>query len=177
MDRGVGGWPTIPSDSRSSEAWEKGLRFASVGLACALALGALLGLLGVRTDSVSASGNGYTLSVEHAAVTRAGLATPFNVEVATQDGSALPARITTRINSWYLGMFDENGLEPEPAESFHTDDWTWWTFDVPEGSREFELSFDARLEPSVHWGRDGTAALEIDGVELLSTRFATWVVP
>jgi hypothetical protein len=89
----------------------------------------------------------------------------------------LPARITTRIDSWYLGMFDENGLEPEPAESFHTNDWTWWTFEVPEGSTEFELSFDARLEPSVQWGRQGTAALVIDSVEVLSAQFATWVVP
>jgi hypothetical protein len=177
MDRGVGGWPTSPSASRLGEVWERGLRFASVGLTSALVVAALLGLLGVRTDFVSATGHGYAVSVEHAIVTRAGLATPFSVEVATEDGSALPARITTRIDSWYLAMFDENGLEPEPAESFQTDEWTWWTFEVPEGSTSFQLTFDVRLEPSVQWGRDGTAALEIDGVEVLNTRFATWVVP
>lgn len=177
MDRGVGNWPTIPCESSANDAWERGLRFVSVGFTCALVLGALFGVLGVRTEFATASGNGYALSVEHAAVTRAGLATPFNVEIAAEDGGALPAQITTRIDSQYLGMFDENGLEPEPAHSFHTDGWTWWTFEIPAGSTEFELSFDARLEPSVHWGRNGTAALEIDGVEMVSTQFATWVIP
>lgn len=177
MNQGGGSWPTIPSASRLDETWERGLRFASVGLVSAMVVGALFGLFGVRTDSVSASAHGYALSVEHAIVTRAGLATPFSVQVATDDGGALPARITTRIDSWYLGMFDENGLEPEPAESFQTDQWTWWTFEIPEGSTSFQLTFDVRLEPSVQWGRDGTAALEIDGVEVLDTRFTTWVIP
>lgn len=176
MESGVGGWSTIPSDS-SNDTRERGLRFAAVGFASAVILGALLGLLGVRSEIASVSENGYVLSVEHAAVTRPGLATPFNVGVATEDRSPLPRQITTRIDSAYLGMFDENGLEPEPAESFHTDEWTWWTFDVPAGSAEFQLSFDARLEPSVHWGRDGAAALEIDGVEVVSAQFATWVIP
>lgn len=177
MDRGVGRWPTIPSESSSNDTWERGLRFAAVGFASLIVFGAVLGLLGVRTDIAAASGRGYVLSVEHATVTRAGLPTPFNVEVVTEDGSALPGRITTRVDSAYLAMFDENGLEPAPAESFHTDEWTWWTFEVPAGSTEFQLSFDARLEPSVHWGREGSAALEIDDVEVVSAQFATWVIP
>jgi hypothetical protein len=142
-----------------------------------MVLAGLLGLLGVRAGHANASEDGLSLTVDHAAITRPGLATPFSVVVESTDGSPLPATLTTRISSEYLTMFDENGLEPDPASSFRTEAWTWWEFEVPEGSSVLEVFFDVRLEPGVQWGRPATAAVEIEGREAVAVDFATWVLP
>lgn len=168
---------TIPSADSGTNGWERGLRLTSTGLIGALVLAGLVGVLGVRTGTATAAGNGLSMSVTHAAVTRPGLATPLGVRVMTDDGSSLPASITTRIESSYLAMFDENGLAPEPSSSFQSDEWTWWTFDIPDGARTFEVSFDARLEPAVQWGEEATAAIEVGGEEVLAVDFTTWVLP
>jgi hypothetical protein len=168
---------TIPPSEGGANGWERGLRALSVGLVVAIVLVGLLGLLGVRTAVATASSNGFSISVNHAAITRAGLATPFDIEVSREDGSPLPAQITLRIGSGYLAMFDENGLEPEPSSSFNDPDWTWWTFDVPSDMSVLEFSFDARLEPAVQRGMGATAAVEVDGREMVAVEFDTWVMP
>lgn len=168
---------TIPESGSGTSRRESILRGISIGLLCALVLAALSGLLGVRTETAHASANGYSISVTHAATTRPGLATPFSVRITTVDGSPLPPELTTRVKTHYLEMLDENGLEPEPTASFQTSEWTWWTFQVPDGQDQIEVSFDGRLEPSVQWGRSGTAAIEIDGDEMAVVDFMTWVMP
>lgn len=168
---------TIPADDSGADGVETVLRAISLIFVGVVVLAGLAGFLGVRTSTAQASGNGLTVSVEHASVTRPGLATPFSVAVATEDGTALPEQITTRINSDYLAMFDENGLEPEPASSYQNGRWTWWTFDVPQGHNELEVSFDVRLEPAVQWGREGSATVEIDDDEQVTVEFVTRVMP
>lgn len=148
-----------------------------MGLISLLILLGLLGVLGVRTDVVGASGAGYDIRVDHAAMTRAGLATPFSVGVTRSDGSALPGALTIRVDSSYLAMFDENGMTPTPESSYNTGQYTWMTFEIPEGSTAFEFEFDARLEPAVQWGRQASAAVLVEGVEKAQVRFSTWVMP
>ncbi len=168
---------TIPPEQSGTHGWEPGLRVLSLGLTVALVLLGAVGFLGVRTVTTSGSGRGYTISVTHAIVTRPGLATPFTIEIANESGHPLPRRITLRIEANYLEMFDENGLEPDPSASFRSEEWIWWTFDVPSSSTEFEASFDARLEPAVQWGRRGSVALEVDGTQMASVSIQTWVMP
>jgi hypothetical protein len=138
---------------------------------------AAVSLLGVRTGTVAASGDGYSIEVLRAQVTRPGLATPFAVEIATVDGAELPEEVTLRVESSYLSIFDFNGLEPTPTASFSNDQWTWWSFEVPAGQPVLRVDLDARLEPSVQWARSGSATLEIDGRSLVSVDFTTWVMP
>lgn len=177
MIDGSDGLSTIPADDSGANGLETVLRTVSLVFVSAVVLAGLIGLFGVRTETAQNSGNGLTVSVEHASITRAGLATPFSVAIATEDGAPLPEQITTRIDSDYLGMFDENGLDPEPAASYQDGQWTWWTFDVPEGRDELEVSFDVRLEPAVQRGRNGSATVEVDGDEMVSVEFATRVMP
>ena len=134
-------------------------------------------LLGVRTGTVTARSDGYSIEVLRAQVTRPGLATPFGVEISTIDGSDLPEVVTLRLDTSYLSSFDFNGLEPIPTASFSTGRWTWWSFEVPANQTSLHVDLDARLEPSVQWARSGSAALEIDGVNLVSVDFTTWVMP
>lgn len=183
------GEPTIPDTPASSTStipdeppeswtrWERRLHVASFVLVVGLVILAATGLLGVRTGTITASEGGYQIEVLRTAVSRPGLATPFGISVATADGSDLPETVTLRVDSSYLAMFDFNGLQPEPSTTFSTEQWTWWTFDVPRGHSSLRVELDARLEPSVQWARAGTAGLEINGDSLVSVDFTTWVMP
>lgn len=172
-----GSTSAIPSEDSGTNESERVLRIISLSLITLLVAAGLIGLLGVRSSLATVSAEGISLSVEHAAVTRAGLATPFGLVIESTDGSPLPQTLTTRVGAKYLALFDENGLDPEPTRSFQSSDWTWWTFEVPDGASELEVSFDARLEPAVQWGRSTTAAVEIEGREVVSVAFRTWVLP
>jgi hypothetical protein len=177
MTSAAAGNSTLPSIESGTTGWEHVLRMVSVGVIAALVIAGLTGLLGVRTASVIGSGNGYEIEVTYASITRPGLATPFEAAVRTLDGSDLPSRVIVRIDAPYLAMFDENGLDPEPSDSYRAGGWTWWTFEIPEGSDELVVSFDARLEPAVQWGQGGSAAIVDGETELAIANFRTLVIP
>lgn len=168
---------TRPSEDAGTYGWDRGLRIVSVSLVSVVVLVGLLGFLGVRSTTASASANGFTLQVHHASITRPGLATPFGLRISREDGSPLPDTITTRITSSYLAMFDENSLDPQPASSFQSDEWTWWTFQVPEDAGTLAISFDARLEPAVQRGQRATVAVEVDDEPVVAVDFETRVMP
>ena len=174
---GRGESSTIPSEDSGTYRWETAVRYGSLAMIVALVLAGLLGFLGVRTSSATASRSGLSLTVDHSSITRPGLATAFTLVIESVDGSPLPPVLTTRVDSAYLGMLDENGLDPDPISSFQSDEWTWWSFEIPEESSVLEVSFDARLEPGVQWGRSATAAVEVDGREAVAVKFTTWVLP
>lgn len=168
---------TVPPEDSGVDGPEHAIRKISIGLIILAVVLASFGLLGVRTDIARASGGGLTLSVLHSSVARAGLAAPFSIEVAAEDGSPLPETITVRVDSAYLAMFDDNGMEPQPSSSFNTSRWTWWEFEIQPGQDSLRVDLDFRLEPAVQWGRRASAAIEIDGVEVVSAGFVTWVLP
>jgi hypothetical protein len=174
---GTGEMSTIPSEDSGTYRWERVVRYTSMAVILVLVLAGLTGFLGVRTSSATASGNGLSLTVDHASITRPGLATPFSMVIESTDGSPLPPSLTTRVDSAYLAMFDENGLDPDPTASFQSNQWTWWEFEVPEDSSVLEVSFDARLEPAVQSGMSANAAVEVDGREAAAVEFTTWVLP
>lgn len=169
---------TIPEDSDGAavrrEKRFRAVSFLLVGLTVGLAA---IGLLGVRSTTTTEQARGYTIEVSHASVTRPGLATPFGVEVSTADDAELPPTITIRIDASYLAMFDDHGMEPTPDDSYNTTEWTWWTFEIPEGRSTFLVEIDARIEPSVQWGRHGSAVLELEGDPVVEAEFSTWVMP
>lgn len=167
---------TIPSLDSGMDRWERWLRAISLTLIGALVLAASIGLLGVRTGKVTATGGGYTITVWYTEMSRPGLATPFSVEVRAVTGD-LPAQVTVRVSSPYLALFDDNGMEPTPIESYNTPEWTWWTFDIPSGSDVLRVDLDARLEPAVQYGQVATAAVEIEGRQVVSVDFTTRVAP
>ena len=137
-------------------------------------LAGLAGAFGVRTREVSATRNGYELTVTFATVTRPGLATPWSVDVRRAGGFDGP--ITIAASGEYLDMFDENGLDPDPAASTADPEFVVWEFDPPSGDT-LSISFDARIEPARQWGRSGTVKVLDDGVEVVSASFRTWVMP
>ena len=167
---------TIPPDTPESTT-ELALHVAAFAFVGAVLLLAATSFLGVRTGTVAAQGEGYSIEVLRTQISRPGLATPFGVVISTIDGSDLPETITLRLDTSYLSSFDFNGLEPTPSASFSTERWTWWSFDVPPDQSSLRVGLDARLEPSVQWARSGSATLEIDGSSLVGVDFTTWVMP
>lgn len=167
---------TIPSLDSGMDRWERWLRLVSLALIGGLVLAASIGLLGVRTGRATSAGGGYTMTVWYTEMTRPGLATPFSVEVRS-DAGVLPDSVTLKVSSSYLALFDDNGMEPLPAASYNTPEWTWWTFDIPPDSDILRVDLDGRLEPAVQVGETATAALEIDGTQVVSVAFTTRVAP
>lgn len=169
---------TLPNDPPAAAMrFGRTLRGVAVALVGAVVLLGISGGLGVRVESSRASGNGLTIDVSYARVTRGGLATPFAITVTAEEGSALPAELTVGVTSNYLALFDDNGMEPTPSQSHNTPETTWWTFEVGEGERTLVVELDARLEPSVQWGKDATAEVWVEGQRMVSTEFRTWVMP
>jgi hypothetical protein len=142
-------------------------------LAIFIALG-LAGRLGVRTRTVKAAGGGYELTVIYGQVTRPGLPTPWSFTVRRPGGFEGPVTVATTHR--YLDMFDENGFDPEPTSSTATERYLIWEFEAPPGDT-LSVSLDARIEPSLQWGRSGETAVLENGRQVVAARYKTWVMP
>jgi hypothetical protein len=142
-------------------------------LAAFIALGAA-GRLGVRTATVTARGGGYELTVTYGQVSRPGLPTPWSFVVRRAGGFDGP--VTVVATHKYLDMFDENGFDPEPSSSTATEQYIVWEFEPPPGDT-LAVSLDARIEPSVQWGRSGETAVVENGRQVVVARYKTWIMP
>jgi hypothetical protein len=139
-----------------------------------LACGAL-GLFGVRTGAAQASGGGFDVEVHYAEMSRPGLATPWSVQVRKAGGFDGP--VTLAVTQSYLDLFDENGLDPDPAAATSDDERVIWEFDPPESGDTLIISFDARIEPAAQAGRSGVVEVLVDGEPVVSVRFKTNLMP
>ena len=167
--------PTAPpaetlDDERRSQ-WAHRIFVAALGLF--VVLGAV-GFFGVRSAETSTSAEGYRLTVTYAKVTRGGLATPWSVEVRKEGGFDGP--VVLAVTSSYLEMFDENGLDPDPAAATSDDEFTIWEFDPPSGDT-LSVSLDARIEPAVQSGRGGVLQVRDGDRVVAAVSFSTRVMP
>jgi hypothetical protein len=135
------------------------------------------GVYGVDTRTISASGDdSYDLRVRYGTVSRPALATPFDIEVHRQGGFD-GRHVTVAVLSTYLAMWDENGVDPSPAEETADASYLFWTFDPPEGDT-LRITFDGRIEPAAQSGERGRVAVIDDGgAELVAVDFRTRVLP
>lgn len=150
-----------------------GRRLGTVALTMLVCLG-LVGALGVRTTTSTATGGGYELSVEHAWIARTGLDVPWTVRIDSADG--FDQDITLAVTSEYFDMFETQGLDPAPSEETADETWRYWTFSPPPGST-FTVTFDAYIQPSAQLGRSGTVAVLVDAEPVVSVDFSTRLLP
>ncbi len=167
--------PTAPEepDLLRSRRARIARRLFMTGLFAVLALG-LAGWLGVETATTTAEGGGYELTVTYGRVSRAGLATPWSLEVRHPGGFDGPVTIST--NTKYLDLFDENGFDPQPSKSTATPDEVTWEFEAPDGDT-LGVSLDARVEPGAQWGRTGETSVLVDGKPVVTAKYKTWILP
>lgn len=144
--------------------------------AATIAAGAL-GLLGVSSRQVQASGAGYNLTVEYGRITRPGLATPWALRIS-RPGGFQSDTIMVSTTSSYFDIFDENGLEPEPLASVDDGESIIWTFSTPPGQDTIVVSLDGRIEPSVQLRRvRATTSIFDSGSPVATAAYETIVLP
>lgn len=148
-------------------------RLGLAALAALIFCGAV-GLLGIRTGSVSASHLGTELTVHFPSVARPGLAAPFSIEVKRPRDARGPIHVWA--SAAYLEIFDQNAVRPEPVRSTMSPDGVTWTFAAPADDT-LVVTLDARIEPGVQWSRGGSTAVLVDGRRVASVEYTTWVMP
>jgi hypothetical protein len=144
-------------------------------LALLVGLGAT-GFLGVGSGTVTAAGDGTTLTVTHPRVVRAGLAVPFHVDVRRPVPSEDPVRLA--VSAALLERFDFQNFYPNPAAETSSRNEVFFDFDPPPGKR-FRLSLDARTAPDQNGStqRYSVRLLSQGGGTVAAVDFRLWVVP
>jgi hypothetical protein len=154
-----------------SRTWHRVL----VGVLVLIVAAGATGLLGVRSTTGTGEGGGYQIEIEYAAVARAGLDVPWQVHVRRPGGFDGP--VTLALTADYFDIYEEQGLDPEPASQSSDGEYLYWTFDPPPAGEEFVVDFDAYIQPSSQLGASGDVSVLLGTERVASTPFHTWLVP
>jgi hypothetical protein len=159
----------LGSDPDPIDRWfQRGL---AVVLAVVLAVG-VLGAFGPTTGRAHATRGGTDLTVEYPTTIRPGLAAPFTITI--ESAAPLADRVPVSVSEDYLAMFDENGIDPDPVESWNDGETVTWVFAPVGNERRLSVSLDARIEPGVQTARNGLVTALTDGP---AVAFTTFVMP
>lgn len=134
----------------------------------------LLGYLGVRTTTTDAEEDGWTVTVQHAEIARAGLDVPWQVTVHHPGGFG--KEITLAVTGSYFDIFETQGFVPEPSDEMRDADTRFLTFTAPPGET-FVLDYDAYIQPASQQGRSGTVSVLVDGERVAAVDFRTRLLP
>lgn len=161
-----------PQSAEHAGVWA---RRVFLTLLLVLVLAGLSGLLGVRSAEQTATGSGYTLTVEYPSTARAGLDVPLQVTVERPSG--LDPRLTLAISGEYLDAFETQAFHPEPAESRRDEELLYLTFDTAEGET-FTVDYDAYVQPDRQQGLSATVTLlDRNRLPLASVDITTVLLP
>lgn len=151
------------------------LRRGAVAVLTLVLIAALLGYLGLRTQTANGSGHGYRLSVQYPAVARAGLDIVWNVEV--QHPGGFGKQITLRLTSDYADILEQQGLSPQPSDETQDGQWDYLTFSAPPGDT-FDFGVDAYIQPASQQGRSAEiAVVDAQRRPLVSVSYRTRLLP
>jgi hypothetical protein len=154
---------------------DRALRWVLYGLIGGALVLAAAGRLGLSTSTARTQSGAVRLEVDHATVTRPGLASPFTVTVTDGGGRPLPPEVEVIVPRSYLDLFDENGLDPAPVTSFSNGVSEVWTFET-DGLSTLSVDFDARIQPNQRGRVDAEIVVRVDD-EVLTTSISTTVLP
>jgi hypothetical protein len=146
-----------------------------VGLLVLIVGAGATGLLGVHSVTSTGTDRGYEVTVEYAAVARAGLDVPWQVQVRQVGGFDGP--VTLAVTADYFDIYEEQGLDPQPTAESSDGQYLYWTFDPPPTGDLLAVDFDAYIQPSAQLGASGEVSV-MEGTERVATTgFHTWLVP
>jgi hypothetical protein len=134
----------------------------------------LTGLLGVHTREATASRDGYMLTLHYPGVARAGLDTPWQVEVTHPGGFG--KQLTLAVTGDYFDIFETQGFHPNPSDETRDGHTLYLTFTAPPGDT-FVVDFDAYIQPASQQGRSATVALVDGTTPLVSVSYRTRLLP
>lgn len=153
-------------------AW--GRRAGVALLAAIVALGAS-GLLGVRTETVSAEKAGHRLAVTYPRVARSGLDVTWEAEVRRAGGWTGP--VVLAVEGSYLDLFETQAFHPEPAASTRDGRTLYLTFDPPPSGDTFVVAYDAYIQPASQVGASARVAVMDGSAEVVGVDLTTLLVP
>lgn len=134
----------------------------------------LLGFLGMKKGTASASGGGYDLQLTYPRIARAGLDVPWELTITRKGGFDGP--VVVEVTGAYFDIFESQGISPEPSKETSDGDWDQMTFDKPKGDT-LSIDLDIYVQPSSQQGRSGTARVLDHGTPAASVDFRTRLVP
>lgn len=168
---------TLP-EARSAERARRGLNTRRIGMVVLwlFLLAGVTGQLGVRTATTSDLGGDVDLTVQHAAVTRAGLATPYRVIVKQPGGFG--GSIHIEVQRGLFDRFDFQNFYPTPSKETADRQWLRYEFDPPPGDA-FQWTFDVRTGPNQigSFGHYRVRVVDDDGRVLAQIKHSLLVVP
>jgi hypothetical protein len=151
-----------------------GRRLFLVLLGAFLLLG-LLSFFGYESGTVSATANGYRLTVVYPQATRSSLPVRWQMLVGRTGGFRGPVRIAMPIA--YFNLFDFNNFYPLPDSTLNQGGKVILIFPPPAGD-VLNVLLDARTQPGLKWGMTTTTAIvDHDNRPLVEVRYSTRVVP
>lgn len=133
-----------------------------------------VGFLGVKSGTVTASGDGYEMELEYATIARAGLDVPFDVTLTHAGG--FDSDIVLALTADYFDIFEHQGVSPEPDSESSEGQMVYLTFPAPRGD-EFRMGYDIYIQGSSQVGASGEVWLVVDDEPLLRLPFTTALVP
>jgi hypothetical protein len=139
-----------------------------------IVLSGAVGLFGVRTRTVTASGGGYTMSLEYPATDRS--AQPAHLVLSVQRAGGFSGPVQIGITQSYLDLLDLNAIEPEPSASKNVGGFVVWTFGPPEGD-VMRVLLDANIQLDAHFGARAQVAVFDHGYPAVHVNYRTWVAP
>lgn len=139
-----------------------------------LVIAGATGLLGVRSATRSASGGGYSLSLQYARIARPGLDVPWQLTVTHPGGFSGP--ITLAMTAAYFDIFESQGVSPQPTSETSSDQTLYLTFSKPPGD-VLQVSYDIYVQPASQRGRSGSVSVLDHGVPAATVSFSTTLMP
>lgn len=165
------------SESGPRPVWH---RRVGVGALTLIVIAAATGMLGVHSRHVSATADGYTLTVTYAGVARPGLDVPLRIELMAAEPFAdgpLNDEIVLAITGSYFDIFETQGFHPEPSATTGDGTTLSLTFDPPPAGSTFAVDYDAYIQPASQRGASAVISLLIDDQPVVSTSFSTFLFP
>lgn len=133
-----------------------------------------LGVFGVHSRTTHVDANGYRLTVTYPQTARAGLDVPFHVGVHHAGG--FDGQLTIQISNDYFHLFETQGFFPDADSTTNDGRFVSFTFAEPK-SDQFELEYDAYIQPGSQLGKTVTVRVVVHGLVVASTSVHTWLVP
>jgi hypothetical protein len=169
---GNGSIPTAPDDALSEEQARRDRNLRRIGIAFifAIVLLAAAGLLGQKTSTVTASGDGYTLSITYPSVVRPGMDVRF--EISVNNPAGFGKSLSIALNRHYFDIFDLNSLRPDADSSTSDGTSLVYTWNSPPGTA-FRFSLDMYAEYGEHFGLDGSTSVLAGDHPAVTVRYHT----
>jgi hypothetical protein len=134
-----------------------------------------VGLLGVHSRTVSATGGGIHASLSYAGIARAGWDVPWHLEL-TKDGGFGGGTITVAVSRSFFDIYETQGFHPAPDSETSDADYVYLEFAPPPGDT-LVIDYDAYIQPTAQVGRSSDLKVITDGQERVSLRWHTFLFP